>query len=171
MPTSIDNLMAKGSGAVHSMEARLHGLTGVFRVLAEEHGEAGALLKRIKANPDKRMDLWPKVRQELTSHEKGEMAELYPVLRQFAETRSIAEHHDREAGELSSLIERIDQTAPSSGEWDRFFEQLVDMVEHHVDEEEKDIFPKAQQVIGADRAKEIEPRFLAAKRAAVAKSA
>jgi len=152
---------------VHSLEARLHGLTGVFRVLAEQHGEAGALLKRAAADPDKRMALWPKIREELSSHEKGEMAEVYPVLRQFVETRAIAEHHDREAGELSSLIERIDQTSPSSDDWSRFFEQLVDMVEHHVEEEEHEIFPKAQKVIGAERSKEIEPRFLAAKKAAI----
>ena len=56
-------------------------------------------------------------------------------------------------------------TSPSSEEWGRFFEQLVDMVEDHVKEEEGDIFPKAQKVIGADRAKQIEPRFLAAKKA------
>ncbi|HEY0195721.1 MAG TPA: hemerythrin domain-containing protein [Kofleriaceae bacterium] len=168
MPTSIDKLISKGTGVAHSIDARLHGLTGVFRVLAEQHGEAGALLKRIKADPDKRTDLWPTVRQELTSHEKGELAEVYPVLRQFAETRELAEQHDREAGELSQLIEKIDQTSPSSGDWNRFFEQLVDMVEHHVEEEERDIFPRAQQVIGADRAKELEPRFLAAKKAAIA---
>lgn len=168
MPTSMDHLIAKGTGAVHSLEARLHGLTGVFRVLAEQHGEAGALLERVKADPDKRMALWPTIRQELTSHEKGELATVYPVLRQFAETRPMADRHDAEAGELSSLIERIDQTSPSSDEWSRFFEQLVTMVEDHVEEEEREIFPEAQKVIGADRAEELAPRFLAAKRAAVA---
>jgi hypothetical protein len=165
MPTSMDSMIAKGTGAVKSVEARLHGLVGVFRTLSEQHGEVGALLKRVNGHAEKRADLWPKIRQELVSHEKGELREVYPVLREFAETRALADRHETEAGELSALIDRINSTATASEDWGRFFEQLVQMVEHHVEEEERDIFPKAQQVIGAARAKEIEPKFLAAKRA------
>lgn len=164
MPTHMDSMIAKGTGAVKAVEARLHGLVGVFKTLSEQHGEAGALLKRVKSDPDKRAELWPKIRQELVSHEEGELREVYPVLREHPETRAMADRHQAEAGELSSLIDRIHEAEIASEEWGRFFEQLVRTVENHVQEEEKEIFPKAQQVIGAARAKELEPRFLAAKR-------
>jgi len=145
----------------------MHGLTGVFRTLAEQHGEVSALMRRVVGHADKRMDLWPKIRQELLSHERGELDEVYPALRQFAETRGLADRHQQEAGELSSLIEQINRATPASDEWSRFFEQLVTMVEQHAEEEERDIFPKAQKVLGPDRAKQLEPRFLAAKKSAV----
>jgi len=159
----MDSMIAKGSGVANAIDARLHGLSGVFKTLAEQHGEVGALLKRVRANPDKRADLWPKIRQELLSHEKGELREVYPVLRQYAETRAMAERHDQEASALSALIDRLDAIAISTNEWGAQFDQLVDMVMRHVDEEEHQIFPAAMKALGAERAKEIEPRFLAAK--------
>lgn len=164
MPSSMDTMIAKGSGVVKSMEARLHGLVGVFKTLAEQHGEVGSLMKRVKNDADKRAELWPKIRMELVSHEKGELREVYPVLRELPETRALADRHEAEATELSSLIDRINTTPIASEEWGRFFEQLVTMVESHVEEEENDIFPNAQKAIGHERAKELEPRFLAAKK-------
>jgi hemerythrin superfamily protein len=164
MPNRMDSVIAKGTGVAKAVEARLHGLVGVFKVLAEQHGEAGALLKRVKADPSKRAELWPKIRQELTSHEKGELREVYPVLREYAETRVFADRHQAEADELSAQIDRIhglDMAAPA---WEREFDRLIQLVEAHVREEENEIFPAAQDAIGADRAKEIEPRFLAAKK-------
>lgn len=164
MPNRMDSMIAKGTGAAKAVEARLRGLVGVFKTLAEEHGEAGALLKRVKNNPAKRADLWPKIRQELVSHEKGELREVYPVLRANPETSALAERHDAEAGQLSALIERIHAADMASDEWGQLFDQLISLVEQHVAEEEHDIFPKAQEAIGADRARELEPRFLATKK-------
>jgi hemerythrin-like domain-containing protein len=164
MPSRMDSIVSKGAAAVKSVEARLQGLVGVFRTLCEQHAEAGALLKRIKNDPSKRVFLWPKVRRELISHEKGELREVYPVLSEHAETRALARQHDVEASELTILIDRIDATRISSEEWGALFDQLVSLVERHVREEEQEIFPQAQDILGADRAREIEPRFLAAKK-------
>jgi hemerythrin superfamily protein len=156
-------LIAKAAGAMKAVGARLHGLHGVFKTLSEQHGEVGALLKRAVSDPGKRAELWPKIRQELVSHEEGELREVYPVLREYPETRALADRHEIEAGELGLLIDRLHETEISSADWGRFFEELVRTVEGHVEEEEKEIFPEAQRVIGAARAKELEPRFLAAK--------
>lgn len=164
MPNRMDSIISKGTGAAKAVEARLHGLVGVFKVLSEQHGEVSALLKRVKSDPSKRAELWPKIRQELMSHEKGELREVYPVLREQAATRALADRHQTEADELSAQIDRIHALEMASSEWGRQFDRLIELVENHVREEEHDIFPKAQEAIGADRAKEIEPRFLAAKK-------
>ncbi|MEO7733024.1 MAG: hemerythrin domain-containing protein [Kofleriaceae bacterium] len=154
-------MISKGAGVVEGVEARLHGLVGVFKTLSEQHGEAGALLKRVKSDPDKRSELWPKIRQALVSHEKGELAEVYPVMREYAELRSFCDHHEAEAGQLSVQIERLQATAMSTETWTQLFDQLCEMVERHVQEEQNQIFPKAQEVIGAARAEQIGPLFLA----------
>ena len=161
MPNRMDSIISKGKGAVKGAEARLRGLVGVFKVLSEQHGEAGALLKRVQRDPARRAELWPKIRRELVSHEMAELRELYPVLREREETRALADRHEAEAGQLSALIDRIHATEMSSAEWGQLFDQLAEQVEQHVKEEEGEIFPKAQQAFGAARAKEIEPQFLA----------
>lgn len=164
MPNRMDSMIiSKGTGAMKGAGARLHGLVGVFKILSEQHREAVALLRRVKRDPEQRAELWPKIRQELLSHENSELRELYPVLRAHDQTRALAERHEAEASQLSALIDRIHGAQMASAEWGRLFGQLVDQVEQHVREEEGEIFPKAQEIIGAARAREIEPRVLAAK--------
>lgn len=164
MPNRMDSIISKGKGTMKGAEARLRGLVGVFRVLSEQHGEVTALLHRVKRDAAKRSELWPKIRQELVSHEKGELREVYPVFREHGQLLALAERHEAEASQLSVLIDRIHTTEMPSAEWGQLFDQLVDMVEQHVKEEEGEFFPKAQEVLGGERAKEIERRFLAAKK-------
>ena len=161
MPNRMDSILSKGAGMMKGVKARLDGLHGVFRTLAEQHGEVSAMLKRLQDKPEKRAELWPEIRRELMSHERAEMREIYPVLRQHPQTRALAEHHDQEAAELERLIERIDaQTV----DWRTLYDELVDAVVHHANEEENEIFPKAQEAIGDKAARDLEARFLAAKK-------
>lgn len=143
------------------VKARLDGLHGVFRTLAEQHGEVTAMLKRLLDKPERKAELWPEIRRELLSHERAEMREIYPLLRQHPQTRALADHHDQEAAELQRLIDQIDL---ETGEWLEPFHTLVDTVTHHATEEEEKIFPKAQDVLGDRMTKDLEARFLAAKK-------
>ena len=161
MPSRLDSMMSKGAGMMKGVKARLDGLHGVFKTLAEQHGEVSAMLRRLQDRPEKKAELWPEIRRELISHERAEMREVYPVLRQHAQTRALAEHHDQEAADLERLIERLD--VPTA-DWSTLYDQLVDTVVHHANEEENEIFPKAQDAIGDRSTKDLEARFLAAKK-------
>ena len=164
MPTRMDSMMSKGAGVVKGVKARLDGLVGVFRTLAEQHTEVSTLLKRLQDKPERRSELWPEIRRELLSHERGEIREVYPVLRQHVALRALADHHDQEAAELERLIDRIDLA--STDAWRVLYDQLVDTVIAHATEEETAIFPKAQEAIGDQQAKELDGRFLAAQKQA-----
>ncbi|HEU4727947.1 MAG TPA: hemerythrin domain-containing protein [Kofleriaceae bacterium] len=164
MPNRMDSIISKGTGAVKGVEARLHGLGGVFKTLSEQHGEVSALLRRVKRDPAKRAELWPKIRQELVSHEKAELREVYPVLREYDPLRVVAERHEAEAGQLSAMVDRIHATEISTTSWGQMFDELVEMVEQHVRLEENEIFPRAQEAIGSSRAKELDARFLTVKK-------
>jgi len=161
MSNKMDSVVAKGSGKVKGVKARLGGLEGVFKTLASQHGEAKALIDRIKSDPKKRADLWPTLRKELISHERAEMREVYTELREHGETSAIADHHDAEAAELDNLIQQISALDAASDEWARLFATLGDRVIHHATEEEKEIFPKAQSVIGDETTATLDDRYLA----------
>jgi hemerythrin superfamily protein len=158
MPIRLDSMLSKGAGVLKGVKARLDGLHGVFKTLAEQHGEVSAMMKRLKDHPEKRAELWPEIRRNLISHERAEMREIYPVLRQHDQTRVLADHHDQEAAELERLIERLDS---ETGNWQALFAQLVDTVVHHATEEETQIFPRAQDAIGDRVTRDLEARFLA----------
>ena len=164
MSNKMDSVIAKGTGKVKGVKARLSGLEGVFKTLSEQHGEAKAIIERIKSNPKKRAELWPTLKKELVSHERAEMREVYPELREHGETSAFADHHDEEASELDNLIQQLSALAVDSDEWGRLFSTLGDKVIHHATEEEKEIFPKAQPVIGDEMTETLDERFLATQR-------
>jgi hemerythrin superfamily protein len=150
-------------GKVKKAKAVLGGLVGVFRVIAEQHGEVAVLLERAKASDEKFTELWPTLKRELLSHEKAELRVVYPALQGNPETQGLAAHHNAEADQLEQLILRIDQLAIGSTERTQLYQQLIDKVLHHANEEESEIFPKAQDALGKDAIEAMEPRFVAAK--------
>jgi Hemerythrin HHE cation binding domain len=123
MPNPIEKAASQVLGAVKSAKARVSGLTGVFQHLAREHGEVTALLLRVKlsSDPKVRAELFPKIREELLSHEKGELAEVYPAFRGNSELEDIASRHDREASQLEQKINGLTLSAYEDPTWgDRF---------------------------------------------------
>lgn len=161
MPNPVDQVISKGAGLASEVKARMDGLVGVFNTLAEQHGEAGALLKRAKAEVEKRAELWPTIRASLRAHEQGELREVYPVMANYPELQPFVKRHDAEASQLSQTVDQLDASEPRSAQFDQLLTKLIGLIEAHVAEEEKQIFPTAQQVMGEDRAKEIEPKFVA----------
>ncbi|HVV17247.1 MAG TPA: hemerythrin domain-containing protein [Polyangia bacterium] len=156
---------AKGMGAIKEVKATLEGLTGLFRTLAKEHGEARVLLKgAAKSSNDldwKRV--FPNVRAQLLAHERGEMAVLYPKLLALEETRPLAEDHNREAKEMESLIEALNADGFGHPERQARVQRLLDLVDHHANEEESSYFRKAQDALGKDAAKQLEGAYLSKK--------
>ncbi len=165
MAHTIENAASKTMGAVKHAKATLKGLSGVFKLLMEEHGKVGALLKHVKSTPSPtvRAELWPTIRAQLLAHETGEVNAVYPVLAQYPETASITTTHSREANELQTAIGAVDALAFDDDNWQLTFERLVGLVMKHVNEEEGEFFPKAQKIIGKHRAETLVANYMAAK--------
>jgi hemerythrin superfamily protein len=160
----MDSILSTGAGVVKSFKARIAGLTGVWRTLAEQHGEVAVLMERAKASDEKFTELWPTIRRELVSHEKAEVREVFPTLRTSSATRSLADHHDAEANQLEYLIGKIDELAIGAQERRDTFQKLIDTVLHHAKEEENEIFPKAQEAFGKEVAERLDEKFKATKK-------
>src|ERR1700753_193722 len=110
MGNPISQVEAKTMGTAHAVKAGFNGLRGVCLHLAEEHGEVGALMKRVSKSTDAevRRELYPQIRADLLAHEHGELSEVYSVLSQHEGTRDIAQAHNREAKQLESAIHALD---------------------------------------------------------------
>jgi hemerythrin superfamily protein len=171
MANRIQEIEAKTVGAAHAVKAGFNGLRGVFLHLAQEHGEVGALMKRVSkhADPAQRREHYPHIRAELLAHERGELAEVYPVLTGFEATRNIALAHAQQAQLLEAAISTVDAQGFASPEWGPAFDRLLALVEAHVEEEESHFFPEAQVVIDEQQSKALLKRYEAAKQAAKSK--
>jgi hemerythrin-like domain-containing protein len=169
MANRMEEIGKKGAGQLKGAIAALKGETGIFRTLVQQHGEVSVMLKRLKGTDDanKRLELWAELRSELLSHDRAETRVLYPELKNIEKTKLMAEQHDQEASQLEALIFKLDGIDTGSDEWPVQINALMDLVSHHIDEEEKEWFPEAMDALGKDRADELNDRFLAQKEAVV----
>jgi len=165
MPNRIEKVASEAMGAVKATKAKVEGLSGVFSQLAREHGEVTALLLRGKASSDPkvRAELWPKIREELLSHETGERTVVYPAFREKTELSLFAAEHDREADELERRINELTMTAYDVDLWPTRFGELVDLITKHVKEEESEYFPAASKAFGRERSEELLRQYETAK--------
>ncbi|HEX3772127.1 MAG TPA: hemerythrin domain-containing protein [Polyangiaceae bacterium] len=169
MPNRIEKAASEVMGAVKAAKATLENLGGVFKQLSREHGEVTALLLIVKmsSDPKVRRDLFPKIREELLAHEKGELAVVYPAFRGHAELVAYAEMHERDAETLERMIGRLGTMAYEDGEWAPMFSELVNHVQQHAKEEEDEFFPLASRILGKPVCEELNARYLAKKNAAL----
>src|SRR6188768_3042619 len=149
MANPIEQMAAKAAGTMKAVTAGFKGLRGVFLHLAEEHGEVGALMKRVSktTDPQVRREHFPHIRAELLSHEKAELVEVYGVLANYEQLRSVVLQHNSEAHTLEKAIADVDVLDFASEEWGTSFGRLMKLVQAHVEHEENDFFPKAQELI------------------------
>jgi hemerythrin superfamily protein len=159
MANPIDIAVSVAKRIERSMEARRDGLVGVFQTIAGQHGEVASLIDRVKTDPRKREALWPRIRVSLLSHEKAELKVVYPVLGRYSELDQFVAQHAHEAQQLEDIITRLDAMSVQGEDWMTLFESLAELVVSHAHEEENEIFPAAINVIGQDRAKDLDDKF------------
>jgi hemerythrin superfamily protein len=169
MANPIEHVRAKVAGITGAVEARVKGLKGVFMKLAEQHHQVSSLLTAAANTDDytKRAELWSRARRELVSHEQAEMLQVYPILDEYETTRDIVRIHSEDAGQLESAVRELDRVGFQSAEWPSALERLIALVKAHAELEEEQLFPRAQEAIGDDAARELETPFTRAQQLAL----
>ncbi|HET7543121.1 MAG TPA: hemerythrin domain-containing protein [Polyangiaceae bacterium] len=167
MANTIEQLGVGALGTLKAVKAGLNGLRGVFLHLAEEHGELAALMKELSKSRDAqvRREHYPEIRAKLLAHEHAELSEVYSVL-DSEDTREWVALHHQEAANLETALRALDALNPESDAWGLAFDRLFTLVAQHVDQEEQELFPKAQAALGEEAAQALLTRYEAAKGAA-----
>ncbi len=106
-----------------------------------------------------RTDLFQKIKAEMLIHERIEEEIFYPALKSHPKAKDIVlegyeEHHvvDEIMGEL--------ETVPVTDEtWGAKFKVMKENIEHHIEEEEGEMFKTARQVFDADELESLGSRM------------
>ena len=88
-------------------------------------------------------------------HTQIEEQIFYPALRSFEETKDLIPEAFEEHQEVKDILEEMSSLNPGNDEFMDKLTELRDSVEHHVEEEEGEMFPKAEQVLGQSRLQEL----------------
>jgi hypothetical protein len=131
----------------------------VFELLKEDHREVSKMMQKLEETTEQavktREKLFPELKKELELHAFVEETYFYPGLKDVAETKEITLEAYEEHRLVKILLDELDDLAKDSEEWGAKFMVLKENVEHHVEEEEGELFKKAQKVLGDEKAEAI----------------
>lgn len=122
----------------------------IFDALREDHDKQRTLtglLTQTHGDSEGREELFQRLKRELEEHAAAEERHFYIPLMEHDLTQeksrhSIAEHH-----EIDELVKKLEQTEYESPAWLATARELREKVEHHLDEEEKEVFQLAGRVL------------------------
>src|SRR5688572_9116825 len=118
-----------------------------YELLKKDHEKVSDLFERIEsASGEAKLAAFKKLKAELDVHALIEETILYPALKKAAETRDITLEAYEEHKVVKDLLAELAAAKPSD-KWDAKLTVLKENVEHHVDEEEGDLFNKAKDVL------------------------
>jgi hemerythrin superfamily protein len=167
-----DEAMASAPDAARKMTDPYSGYAGIFATLHEEHEKVSALmsaLARTRADDDDRdgtrRDLYAQIRSELLSHTAAEETTFYVRLKAHPETSSLIDESIDEHQKVDDLLEELDRLGTDSLIFDSRFKDLMAAVEHHVEEEETELFPAATTVLSSEEVAHLDEAFKTQKQA------
>lgn len=117
----------------------------VTSLLEEDHREVEALFEEFQRSEDPEIVM--AICRELTVHAIVEEEIVYPVLRTYVDAR-MAEGGEQEHEEAKGLIVAIERIVAAGGDPKATVLQLKGAIEHHVGEEEGEVFPKLREELG-----------------------
>ena len=128
-----------------------------IQFLKNEHEKAKRAFAEIQAaSSSQRAQLWANLEPELKTHEEIEEEAFYgPVAQEVGAKdktfKEWLEQHREEVTEAGALIDEIDDLDPSADEWIDRVEELQETLEHHIQEEEGNIWPRIEQAWDASK--------------------
>jgi hemerythrin superfamily protein len=121
-----------------------------LELLRRDHQKVKGLFEQAQAARDaaQRKQLFDQIDTELEIHAHIEETVFYPAVEQHEELKDMVEEALDEHEEVKTLLAEIeDLDIDNNTEFDSKLKELMDNVEHHVREEEGEMFPKVMQVM------------------------
>jgi iron-sulfur cluster repair protein YtfE (RIC family) len=134
----------------------------LYAEIKSDHDRHRDLMKRIlntSGDSAERQTLWQRFRNDLEAHAAAEEQSLYAELIAEEQSQPQARHSVAEHKESSDLVEKLDAMEMSNPAWLQAFQTLANDLEHHMSEEEQDVFDVSKAMIGDTRAEELATRF------------
>ena len=137
----------------------------IYALLKQDHERAKGLFEKINGSEDgrERDKLFQELRRELLLHKEAEERTFYAALSNLPEISDRIEEAMEEHVDVEELLEELDGLDSEDDDFAAQLEELREEVEHHVEEEEGDIFEQARKLLDETQAKKLAREFQAEK--------
>ncbi len=115
--------------------------TDILSLIEAEHRQVEKLFAEAeKVKGAKLVEQFNQIYIELILHARTEELIFYPALREYEETEQYVEEAEEEHEEISVILEEIKALKPTQPEFKEKMSELKETLEHHVEQEESEIF-------------------------------
>ena len=136
-------------------------------LLKNDHKTVAGLLEKIDGTTERalktREEVFTQLKTELDIHAEIEEKIFYPVLEKIDETRDITLEAFEEHRLVKQLLGELESAPKDDEQWTAKFTVLKESIEHHVEEEEDDMFKKVRKVLSEAELEELGTRMEEAK--------
>jgi iron-sulfur cluster repair protein YtfE (RIC family) len=138
----------------------------VIKLLETDHREVEELFaEAAETSGAAKQQVISKIASELTLHADVEEEIVYPAMRQ-AGLNDIVDEAEQEHSKVKELVSRLETMDGASDEVDAVLAELQADVQHHVEEEESEGFPKFRDSVDQATLQDLATRVEEAKQAA-----
>jgi len=132
-------------------------------MLKADHDKVKALLEDLESTTERgvkaRAELFATIKGELTVHEVIEEEIFYPALKEHPKAKDIVLEGYEEHHVVDLLMRELEDLDVSDESWGAKAVVMKENIEHHIEEEEGEMFTKARQVFDRQELAELGSRM------------
>ena len=123
-----------------------------LEVLKQDHQKVKGLFQEIRHATDeaKRKELFDKIDTELEIHAHIEETVFYPAIEEHEEFKDMVAEALEEHKKAKTLLDELEELGADNHDFGSKLQLLMEAVEHHVEEEEREMFPKIRDLLEED---------------------
>ncbi len=122
-----------------------------LQLLKSDHQKVKRMLEQLDATTERaektRTETFERLKRDLTIHETIEEEILYPALEGFAKTKDITLEAFEEHHVVDQIVAELETTPVTDETWGAKLTVMKENLEHHIEEEEEEMFKQARQVM------------------------
>ncbi|WP_108260884.1 hemerythrin domain-containing protein [Mangrovicoccus ximenensis] len=129
-------------------------MTSIYDAIAADHDKHRKLLDTIaetSGDTPERREAWAAFYTDIKSHSAAEEETFYSKLMSETWGQDAARHSVHEHAEIDEILEELNGMDMASPGWLTRFKTMKHDYEHHMEEEEDEVFARARKVIGKEQ--------------------
>jgi len=119
-----------------------------LKILEQDHQNVKGLFQEMgrASDQNRRKELFDRIDTQLEIHAHIEETVFYPAIEHHEELSEMVAEALEDHQEAKALLEELEELGSDSHEFGSKLQELMEGVEHHVQEEEGEMFPKVREL-------------------------
>jgi hemerythrin superfamily protein len=137
----------------------------VLDLIKAEHRQIETLFSEIESTDDtyKLYECFNQLSNGLNLHAEVEEQTFYPAIRNCKNTKELVEVAQEEHDKAKQMLEELEYLSPTSGEFKQKIAELKQLIQHHLHEEENEVFSQVRECMSQEEREQLGSEFEAVK--------